>query len=377
MIYLDNSATTPVCPEAAEKMLEAATAVWGNPSSLHNVGLDAEHFLSAARQSVLDSLGAPKREGMLVFTGSGTEANNLAIFGTAWAKNRAVKRIITDDSQHASVMMPLARLEEQGIEIIRIPTAGGKLDIDALKAAVNEDTVLVTLMMTNNETGALYDVAQAFRAVKKINPNTVTHTDAIQAFHKIPFTVSSCGAELISISGHKVRAPKGIGALYISQNVIKSKRIVPYILGGGQENGFRSGTENVPAAAAFGEAVKRPFNYENALARREQLITSLPDGVRANIPAKYVPHIISLTLPDIKSETMLHYLSGEGICVSSGSACSSHGHSGPGPLGAFGLTAHEADCTIRVSLGGDETEAQIAEFIDKLGAGCRKLVTFR
>ncbi len=377
MIYLDNSATTPVCPEAAAKMLEAATAVWGNPSSLHGKGLEAEHFLSDARQSVLDALGAPKREGMLVFTGSGTEANNLAIFGTVYAKNRAKKRIVTDDSQHASVMMPLARLEEQGIEVVRISTKGGELNIEELKAAVDENTVLVSLMMTNNETGALYDVAKAFRAVKKLNPNTVTHTDAIQAFHKIPFTVSSCAAELISISGHKIRAPKGIGALYISQNVIKSKRIVPYILGGGQENGFRSGTENVPAAAAFGEAVRHGFNYDNALARREQLISSLPEGVRANVPVSFVPHIISLTLPDIKSETMLHYLSGEGICVSSGSACSSHGHVGQGPLGAFGLTPHEADCTIRVSLGGDETAEQIDEFIDRLGTGCRKLVAFR
>lgn len=374
MIYLDNSATTRVSEAAAAKMLAAAREVWGNPSSLHDAGLAAEHLLDEARARVTAALGADRREGLLVFTGSGSEANNLAVFGVADAKKYPLKkRIVTDDSQHASIMRPLERLEQRGFEIVRVSTSGGRIDPDEIAAAVDGNTVLVTIMLVNNETGAIYDVASAFTEAKRKNSAVVTHTDAVQGFHKLTFSPKSLHADLVSISGHKLCAPKGIGALWIDGDIVKSKRIVPYILGGGQENGFRSGTENVPGAAAFGEALAAPFDAQNAGEIRGQIISSLPDGIKVNLPEHPAPHIISLTLPGIKSETMLHFLSSRGICVSSGSACSSHGHKS-GALTAFGLSTAQADCTIRVSLGGSESESDAEALISALDEGVRTLI---
>lgn len=377
MIYLDNSATTRVSDAAAKKMLYAASECWGNPSSLHEFGLNAERLLSEARTNVMNALGAKPREHTLVFTASGTEANNLAIFGVANAKNRPIKkRIITDNSQHASVMRPLERLEEQGIEIVYVSTKGGKIDVDEIVEAIDENTILLSLMLVNNETGAIYDVASAFSKAKRKNPNIVTHTDAIQGFKKIPFTVKSLSADLISVSGHKLHAPKGIGALLISNDVIKAKKIIPVTLGGGQEGNWRSGTESVPLAAAFGEAVKEDFNAANAASMRQRIIDALPESVRANIPQNPAPHILSLTLPHIKSETMLHFLSARGIYVSSGSACSSHGHAS-GALKSFGIESKEADCTIRVSLSGEESDDEIDTFIAALAEGVDSLIRIK
>lgn len=377
MIYLDNSATTRVSDAAAKKMLYAASECWGNPSSLHEFGLNAERLLSEARTNVMNALGAKPREHTLVFTASGTEANNLAIFGVANAKNRPIKkRIITDNSQHASAMRPMERLEEQGIEIVRVSTKGGRLDTDEIVDAIDENTIMLSLMLVNNETGAIYDVASAFSKSKRKNPNIVTHTDAIQGFKKIPFSAKSLGADLISVSGHKLHAPKGIGALLISNEVIKAKKIIPITLGGGQEGNWRSGTESVPLAAAFGEAVKEDFNAAKAASMRQRIIDALPESVRANVPHTPAPHILSLTLPHIKSETMLHFLSARGIYVSSGSACSSHGHAS-GTLESFGLESKEADCTIRVSLSGEESDDDIDTFIAALGEGIDSLIRIK
>lgn len=379
MIYLDNSATTVLSAEAANKMRITAEEIWGNPSSIHNMGLAAGRLIEEARTNILSSLGVnDKNTGCLIFCGSGTEANNLAVFGTAYAKtNTRQKRIITDNSQHSSVTAPLRRLEQNNFEIIRIPTIGGKLDTDMLVESVNEDTVLVTVILVNNETGARYDVENAFKRVKAINPNTICHTDAVQAFKKIKFTPESLNADLISLSGHKLHAPKGIGALYIKGNIIKTKKIVPIILGGGQEAGFRSGTENVPAIAAFGEAVKTSYNLETVIKIREYLLQHLPDEIKVNMPAEYVPHIISITLPRIKSETMLHFLSAHGICVSNGSACSSHGGHVSPVLISFGLTKLQADCTIRVSLCGTESLSDIDVFINTLKDGIKSLIRIK
>lgn len=376
MLYLDNSATTIVSEAAAKKMLEAATVVYGNPSSLHDTGIAAARMLKEARERIFSALGA--KDGELIFTGSGSEANNLALFGVSCAKPRnAGGRIITDDSQHPSITEPLNRLASQGFEIVRIPTIGGKIDEAALLDAVTERTIMVTVMTVNNETGAIYDVGELFRAVKRKNPAVVTHTDAVQAFMKLPFTPASLRADLISISGHKVHAPKGIGALYATPEIIKNKKLVPYILGGGQENGFRSGTENVPGAAAFGEAVLTPFNRENCALRYSQLAENLPDGVRLNRPVKPSTHILSLTVERVKSETLLHFLSSRGIAVSSGSACSSHHGEKNRVLSAFGLDNRRADCTIRVSLGGEESESDISALLEGLDAAVKTLIHIR
>lgn len=374
MLYLDNSATTPVSAAAAEKMLMAATQLWGNPSSLHSAGLAAEKLLNEARANVLSALGIrDKNAGKLIFCSSGTEANNLALFGTAYAKkNNRPKRIVTDDSQHSSVREPLRKLEEEGFEVVRLSTKGGVIDPDELAAAINENTILVSIMTVNNETGACYDIRQAFSLVKRLNPNAVTHTDAVQGFMKIPFQ-ASC-ADLITVSGHKLHAPKGSAALFIAAPVLKAKKIVPIILGGGQEEGFRSGTENVPGFCALGEAVKTPFPAENAALCRQYLLAHLPERITPNLPATPAPHILSLTLPGIRSETMLHFLSAKEIYVSSGSACSSHSKHVSSALVSFGLTDAQADCTIRISLSGEETTADMDVLIAALQEGIDSLV---
>lgn len=385
-VYLDNSATTEVSPEAAKKAREAMELVWGNPSSLHSRGLDAERLVLEARENILRSLGITDRSaakfGRLVFTGSGTEADNLAIFGTAHAKAQSRGgRIITTDSEHPAVLESRKALESEGFDVVYIRSRGGVLDMEQYMNALTPRTVIVSIMAVNNETGAAYDIKSAFDAAHKLSPDIVTHTDAVQAYSHIPFSPDRLGADLVTISGHKIHAPKGTGALIIRPELLKAKRIVPILRGGGQENGLRSGTENVPGIAGFGAAAAEitPARISKDLGHfselREYLMRRLPDGVRVNTPeGKYAPHIISLTLPKIKSESMLNFLSGRGIYVSSGSACSSHGKKGSHVLAAFGLPLSEADCTIRVSLGRSTSKEMLGVFTDALAEGCRTLV---
>ena len=384
-IYLDNSATTPLSNAAREAIREAMDH-YGNPSSLHAVGLAAEHVISRARTQIATALGvrnlAPSQ---LIFTACGTEANNTALLGTAYAKaRREATRIVTTDSEHPSVENVLQKLESDGFEIVRISTRGGELDREAAMAALGEKTLLVTMMMVNNETGARYDIEPIFREAKRRNPNTITHCDAVQGFLKCKFTAQSLGADLISISGHKIHAPKGVGALYIDPALLRAKRIVPYLIGGGQENGLRSGTENTIGIAAFGAAAEDGFRHlDEHLTQMGELrsyaIERLSaEGFLLNLPSgACAPHIINLQLPAIKSETMLHFLSAQGICVSSGSACSSHAkHTSPS-LAAFGLTAAQADSSLRVSLSPYSNREEIDALLDALTRGARTLVRMR
>jgi cysteine desulfurase len=384
LIYLDNSATTPLCPEAMQAM-EAAMACYGNPSSLHKTGQDAHALIERARGQVAAALGLRAvRPGELIFTASGTEASATAIFGTVYAKPRRFgRRIITTDCEHPSVEMAMRRLEADGLEVVRIPTRGGVLDTEAAIAALSEPTLLVSMMMVNNETGARFDVARVFAAAKAKDSRTVTHCDAVQGFLKVPFTPSGICADLVTVSAHKIHGPKGVGALYIHPDILKTKRIVSYMVGGGQEFGLRSGTENVIGICGFGAAAAvgfatRAADCAHMTALRERLESRLAEmGVQVNRPAVRAPHIVSLTLPDIKSQTMLNFLSGKGICVSSGSACSSHDtHTSPSLL-AFGLSAHEADCTLRISLSARNTEADVEALCDALGQGIATLVRIR
>ncbi len=377
MIYLDSSATTQVSPAAAQKMLQAATELWGNPSSLHHVGLAAEKILEEARGRILSALGirVPNSKN-LIFCGSGTEANNLALFGTAHAKthNRG-KRIIVSDSEHPSILEPAKRLQEEGYDLVTIPTQNGMLDLDALSRALEKETVLFSCMLVNNETGARYAVEQAFSLAKKRWPNIVTHCDAVQGFLKVKFTPDTLHADMISISSHKLHGPKGVGALYVATPILTSRRLTPYILGGGQENGMRSGTENIPGIAAFGEAVQTGFQIERAAIVRDYLLAHLPAEVTANLPiGERAPHIVSLLLPGIRSETMLHFLSASDICVSSGSACASNTGHGSYVLKAFGLTPKQADSTIRISFDDAMTIDQIDTFLEVLQKGVSSLV---
>ena len=337
-------------------MLEAAE-LFGNPSSLHTEGLKAQKLMDEARKRVLAALGV-KNEGRLVFTSCGTEATSLALFGTAFAKERReATRILTTDSEHPSVEEALKKLEGFGFEVVRIPTARGVLDIDALAAALDKKIFLASFMMVNNETGAAYDVARAFDIIKQKYPNAITHCDAVQGFMKIRFTPAKIKADLVTVSGHKLHAPKGVGALYISNELIKAKKIVPFLVGGGQEGGMRSGTENVIGISAFGAAVADTYSRFDAVTEQMRSLLGYARerlsalDVKLNIPdGACAPHILNVTLPSIKSETMLHYLSRFGIYVSSGSACSSHSHTPSRALTAFGLDAHSADCSLRISL---------------------------
>ena len=384
-IYLDNSATTALCDGAVKAMTEAMT-VYGNPSSLHSLGHAAQKAVDEARSALGIALGVrmPK-PGQIIFTASGTEANNLAIRGCIYSKaRRTTNRIITTDSEHPSVDGLLRKLEDEGFEVIRIPTRGGVLDMSALEQALEKSVLMVTMMLVNNETGAMYDLPRVFSMVKQKYPDAVTHCDAVQGFMKCRFTPSSIGADLVSISAHKIHGPKGLGALYVSADILKQRKLVPIIYGGGQEYGFRSGTENVIGIAGFGAAVREAYlgldkELSKMAALREYALLKLSAlDVRLNTPlGSAAPHIINFTLPNIKSETMLHYLSGEGIYVSSGSACSSHSQTPSRALTAFGLSPADADCSLRVSLSRYNTESDIDALVERLETGLRVLVRIK
>lgn len=383
-VYLDNSATTPLSAAAKAAMTEAMEC-FGNPSSLHTLGSDAEKLVAAARDRVMSSLGVRRGQGTVIFTSCGTEATSLAIFGTANAKTRReASRILTTDSEHPATARALDALEKSGFEIVRIPTRGGVLDMNSLESALDKKIFMASFMLVNNETGAMYSVKEAFAKIKLAHEDAITHCDAIQGFMRVPFTPSSLGADLVSVSGHKIHAPKGVGALYVSQELIKAKKITAFLVGGGQEGGMRSGTENVIGISAFGAAAADMASRRAEIsAKLDELYSYATDklsalGVRINAPiGARVSHIINVTLPDVKSETMLHYLSADGIYVSSGSACSSHSKNPSQSLTAFGLTPHEADCSIRISLSEYNTIEDVDALCASMAAGLERLVRIK
>ena len=383
-IYLDNSATTALS-EAAVAKINEVLPFFGNPSSLHSMGQNAEKIVREARDSILSALGARPREGELIFTSCGTEANALALLGSAHAKERReALRILTTDSDHPSVHKNLDLLAKEGFEIVKIPTRGGVLDLDAIEKALDKKIFLASFMLVNNETGAVYKVAEAFSKIKAKYPEAITHCDAVQGFMKIPFTPATLKADLISVSGHKLHALKGVGALYVSADMIKKKKIIPFLVGGGQESGWRSGTENTVGIASFGASVadiKSKFSqnrehfselYVYATSKIEEL------GIRINRPCgEFAKHIINVTVPNIKSETILHFLSAEGIFISSGSACSSHSKTPSGTLISFGLTPNEADSSLRISLSEYNTKEDIDELCVALESALERLVRIK
>ena len=383
-IYLDNSATTAPSIAAITKINEVME-IYGNPSSLHSMGQNAEKIVREARESILMALGVRAREGELVFTSCGTEANALALIGSAHAKERRdALRILTTDSEHPSVQKNLDVLSKEGFEIVKIPTKNGVLDFEAIETALDKKIFLASFMLVNNETGAVYKIAEAFAKIKAKYPEAITHCDAVQGFMKIPFTPASLKADLVSISGHKLHALKGVGALYISADMIKKKKITPFLQGGGQENGMRSGTENTVGIASFGAAVvdiKSRFSqnrehFETLYSYATQKIEEL--GIRINKPyGNFANHIINVTLPNIKSETVLHFLSAEGIFVSSGSACSSHSKTPSGTLIAFGLTPNEADSSLRISFSEYNTKEDIDALCVALKSALDRLVRIK
>ncbi len=382
-IYFDNSATTELCTRAKAKMTEAMEC-YGNPSSLHLAGLEAEKIVRQARLAVCRSLGIrTPRDGELVFTSCGSEANTLAIFGTVYAKaRRTSNKILTTAGEHPAVENALRRLEEQGFEVIRISTQGGVLDMEQIKAEAR-GVLLATFMMVNNETGAAYDVTKAFKIIKAASPDALCHSDAVQGYMKRQFSVATLGADLLTVSAHKIHGPKGVGALWISPAVLKAKKIIPWLLGGGQEFGMRSGTENTVGIAGFGGAAEScsatlSANIAHMNQLRNYIEEELPEGVLVNRPCgERAPHILSIRLPHIKSETMLHFLSAKGIFISSGSACSSHSRDVSPALEAFGLDSAAADCTVRISLCPENTKEEADVFLTALSEGISTLVRIR
>lgn len=384
-IYFDNSATTALSDAARSKMLEGMDC-YGNPSSLHTYGVAAGKLLREARESILTALGVRSTQaGALIFTSCGTEATSLALVGTAHAKaRRTAHKIVITDSEHPSVENTAKSLEKDGFTVVRVPTRGGVLDMDLLNGVLDRDVFLVSLMLVNNETGARYPVEQAFRLAKQRNPEVITHCDAVQGFLKCRFTPTSLGADLITLSAHKIHGPKGVGALYIDKKLLTRRAIVPILAGGGQEDGLRSGTENVIGIAGFGGAAKagaKTLDADVAHMRslREYAIEKLsPLELRLNLPAgETAPHILNLTLPSIRSETMLHFLSSRGIYVSAGSACSSHDAHPSSSLLAFGLPAEEAGHSLRVSFSSTNTREEIDRFAEALEEGIKTLVRVR
>lgn len=373
MLYFDNAATTKPCPEAVAAVNDALAATWGNPSSTHAAGNAAHTLLAESRRAVARSLGIRRdTEGTVFFTGSGTEADNLALFGTVYAKKRPAQngsrgRILLTDSEHAAVENAAARLAEDGFEVCRVPTKGGVLDQTYIEAHA-AGTILASFMLVNNETGALYDLRRAFDTVKRLSPGAVTHTDAVQAFLKLRFTPVALGADLVSVSAHKIGGPKGVGALYAAEPILRSRRLVPVIAGGGQEQGMRSGTENLPGIAGFAAACRvGSANFAERAAAvaalRADLIARLAaiPEIRLNEPPMHAEGILSLTMPGIRSETVLNFLSQRGICISAGSACANNGHKATSrALAAYGLPPAEADTTVRISLSHENTSEEIA-----------------
>lgn len=370
--YLDHSATTPVLREAAEKAFAVMTGEFGNPSSLHSRGFHARQELEAARAVVATRLGASPEE--LIFTSGGTEANNLALFGAAEAGKRRGNRIVTTAVEHDSVLNPMKELEKQGFEVVFLkPDRSGRLAEEQLENAIDEKTILVSVMLVNNETGAIFPVQAAAKVIRRKKAPALLHTDCVQAFGKMDFTPQKLGADLITVSAHKLHGPKGAGALYLRKGV----RILPRTLGGGQERGLRSGTESVPLLCAFGEAVRLLPKTAETLPQvgklnrllRERL-SALPE-VEINSPPDGLPYVLNFSAGAVRAETMLHFLSERGIFVSSGSAC---GKAKPSHvLAAMGLSKERIASSLRVSFSRFSTEEDVEALVSALEEGLRSI----
>ena len=363
MIYLDNSATTKPCPEAVAAVADAMTESWGNPSALYSYGIGTAHRLQSARQQVARALGTePDR---VFFTSGGTEADNWAIFGTARRMGKRGRHIITTAIEHHAVLNCMKELQAQGYDVTYLqPDEQGRISLDSLKEALRRDTILVSVMMVNNETGAVMPISQMAKLTHRLCPDAIFHTDAVQGFLKVPFQAKSLGADLISISAHKVHGPKGAGALYISPRL---KSFPPLLLGGGQESGYRSGTEGTPAIFGFAAACTAlSSTFREDIGREKALLDELIgklcklEGVVIN-GTHEAPHILSLSIPGVPTQNSVNILQDEGICVSAGSACAK-GHRSH-VLQAMQLPPDVIDSSIRISLGRETTQQDVDAFL--------------
>jgi len=373
LIYLDNAATTRVCPEAAQAALAAMTEGFGNPSSGYAAGKEAAARLKACRETVAAALGCEAEE--LYFTSCGTEGDNWAVSAAVDHGRRRGKHIITTAIEHAAVLEPVRDLARQGYEVTYLkPDRAGRVSLEELRSALRPDTVLVSMMLVNNELGTLQPVAEAARMVKACSPDILFHTDAVQAFLKVPFTPGELGVDLLTISGHKVRAPKGVGAQYIRRGL----KLRPLLLGGGQESGLRPGTEPTAQIAAFAAAVAawRPDWPERIRAVKDyalERLAALP-GVEVISPGD-APHICAVSLPGYPSEMLVRALSDEGICVSSGSAC--HRGRPSHVFAALGLPKQTLMGALRVSFSPDSTREEADALCAALAGIAKNRISMR
>ena len=366
-VYLDNSATTKPYPEVRKAVNKVLDAEFGNPSTLYTLGLSAEKIVKASRASVAESIAAAPEE--VFFTSCGTESDNTAIFGVWKSRNKQGKRIITSAVEHPAVLRCFEDLERQGAEAVYVPVkSDGNLDLDFLKAALNDDTILVSIMHVNNETGAIFPIEEIAKEVHKYK-NAVFHSDCVQSYGKLPIDVKKMGVDMISLSGHKVHGPKGIGALYIR----KGLHIPSFVLGGGQESGFRSGTENMAGIAGLGAAVDK-MNVAKAAESMEKCknylkkrLTEELDNVKVNSPEDSAPSVLNLSFTGCRAEVLLHTLEQDEIFVSTGSACSSKSK-GSHVLRAQKLKAEEIEGAVRFSFSEDNTIEQMDYAAEKIKA---------
>ena len=363
MIYLDNSATTKPCIQAVEAMTKAMTENWGNPSALYNFGIDTARELRSARHQVAAALGAePDR---VFFTSGGTEADNWAVFGTVKRMGKRGKHIITTAMEHHAILNCTKDLEAQGYEVTYLkPDSIGRITVEDLKNALRKDTILVSIMMVNNEVGSVMPISQMAKLTHKLCPDAIFHTDAVQGFLKVPFHANTLGADLISVSSHKIHGPKGAGALYISPRL---KSFPPLLLGGGQEGGYRSGTEGTPAIFGFAAAAEATYKtFREDISREKEMISFLAEklpslpGVVIN-GAHEAPHILSISIPGVPTQNSINILQDAQICVSAGSACAK-GHRSH-VLTAMGISPEIIDCTFRVSLCKDTTMDDLSQLV--------------
>jgi len=373
VIYFDNASTTKPDSSVTEKVCECMNETFGNPSSLHRLGLRAEQAVSAARKEIADVLGVPQET--VYFTSGATESSNLAVRGAAGTYGRRNRKVITTTVEHSSVREAFGRLEEEGFEVIKIsPRSDGHFEVSDFTDAVDEKTCLISVMLVNNETGSILPVKKIFSEAKRKNAGIITHCDAVQAFMKIPVRPADLKADLVSMSAHKIYGPKGVGALYVK----KGTRLQKQNLGGKQENGMRGGTEAVPLIAGFGQAVKV---LRNDMAQRNEKLEELRkhllsrvselEGLFVNSSGETVPYIVNISAKGIRSEIMLHFLEEKEIYISSGSACSKGAKSGV--LGEFGINPQLEDSAMRISFSHTNTVSEIDEFISAVSEGCARL----
>lgn len=360
--YLDNSATTRCSKAAADLMMELLTQEFGNPSSLHMKGIDAEKYLTEAKKKIAKTLKVQDKE--IVFTSGGTESNNMALIGAAMANKRAGKHIITTSVEHASVSSPISFLEENGFEVTYLSVGSdGRISLDELKESLRDDTILVSIMHVNNEIGAVMPVEEAGAIIKEKNPSIIYHVDAIQSYGKMIIRPKNIKCDLLSVSGHKIHGPKGSGFLYIKDKT----KIKPILYGGGQQKGMRSGTENVPAYAGLGVAAEEIYtDFENKVNHLYELrdyfienVTKIPEVyVNGDISHNNAPHIVSVSIAGVRAEVILHTLEDRQIYVSSGSACSSNKPSVSSTLKSIGVKPELLDSTVRFSFCVDTTKEE-------------------